>query len=372
MNRRVFLLMGLAILAVVISHAAGWGQIAMFNWTDRYRPVTVPNYDQVGTLNDYILVVIRQLTSFAIPAFLFCSGFFVAFASRGARGEFTWRMVRARLINLLIPYLIWSNLWYVVDTLLGHGQPPGDYIPWLFTGMAAGGSYYFVPLMCQFFLLAPFIVRLAKTRPIVLLTVAGSIQAVALACKYLDAFHVGVPALSPLYWQITAPWLIFLWAFYFPLGVVCGLHGERIRQVVQRHYRTILLALGVSCILAILEPELIYRGFNAEVRFVPLAVSPTLYSLLLVVGFVMYDRAKVPLANSLYSLGGKSYGIYLIHFKAMELVSRLIRQVAPMLLTFPVAVIFPVTFVVGLAVPLLLMRLVVQTRLRKSYRYLFG
>jgi membrane-bound acyltransferase YfiQ involved in biofilm formation len=372
MTRRVFLLMGLAILAVVLSHAAGWGQIAMFNWTDRYRPVTVPNYDQVGTLNDYILVVIRQLTAFAIPAFLFCSGFFVAFASRGARGEFTWRMVRTRLINLLIPYLIWSNLWYVLNTLLNRGQPPGDYIPWLVTGMAAGGSYYFVPLMCQFFLLSPFIVRLAKTRPNVLLIVAGSVQAVALACKYLDAFQVGSPVLSSVYWQITAPWLIFLWAFYFPLGVVCGLHSERIRQAAQRHYRTVLLALGASSILAILEPELIYRALNVDVRFVPLAVSPVLYSLLFVFFFVMYDHAKVPLANSLYYLGGKSYGIYLIHLEIMELVCRLIRQVAPMLLTYPVVIIMPVAFAVGLSVPLLLMRLVSQSRIRWSYRYLFG
>ncbi len=174
MTRRVFLLMGLAILAVILSHAAGWGQIAMFNWADRTRPVIAPNYDLVGTLDDYILLVIRQITAFAVPAFLFCSGFFVAFAARSNRGVFTWRMVRVRLVNLLIPYLIWSVLWYGLDTVQGHGYPPGKFLTNLVTGMTDGsGSYYFVPLVCQFYILSPFIMRLAKSRPRMLLTVAG-------------------------------------------------------------------------------------------------------------------------------------------------------------------------------------------------------
>ncbi len=371
MTRRVFLLMGLAILAVIFSHAAGWGQIAMFNWTDRYLPVTVPNYDQVGTLPDYILLVIRQATAFAVPAFLFGSGFFVAFASRGNRGEFTWRMVRVRLINLLIPYLIWSTLWYILDALQGRIYLPGEYVTRLFTGLADGGSYYFVPLVSQFYLLSPFIVRLARTRPRLLLAIAGALQLVAFFFKYLEILKVDAPGLSLFSWM-TEHWLIFLWALYFPLGVVCGLYGEQIRKAAERHYRAIVVALVASLVLAILEPELIYRLLNVEIRFVPLTIPPALYSLLLVFSFVMFDRIKVPLANSFYHLGSKSYGIYLTHLKAMEFVSRLIRQVAPRLLAFPVTVILPITVATGLTVPLLMMRVVSHTRLRRFYRYLFG
>jgi fucose 4-O-acetylase-like acetyltransferase len=343
----------------------------MFNWTDRYLPVTVPNYDQVGTLPDYILLAIRQMTAFAVPAFLFCSGFFVAFASRGNRGEFTWRMVRVRLINLLIPYLIWSVLWYILDALQGHIYPAGEYVVRLLTGNANGGSYYFVPLVCQFYLLSPLIVRLAQTRPRWLLVIAGSLQLAAFGFKYLEIFKVDVPGLAVFSAVMTAHWLIFLWAIYFPLGLVCGLYSERIRQAAQRHYRAILLALAGSLLLAILEPELIYRRLNVEIRFVPLTIPPALYSLLLVFSFVMFDRIKVPLANSLYYLGGKSYGIYLVHLKAMEFTSRLIRQLAPMLLALPVTFMLPVTVVIGLAVPLLFMRWVARSRWRRAYRYLF-
>lgn len=371
MTRRVFLLMGLAILAVILSHAAGWGQIAMFNWADRVRPVTVPNYDLVGTLDDYTLLLIRQITAFAVPAFLFCSGFFVTFAARSNHGEFSWRMVRVRLINLLIPYLIWSALWYGLDILQGRSYSPGDFAMDLIAGEAAGGSYYFVPLVCQFYLMSPFIMRLARSRPRALLAAASGVQLLAFGFKYLEILKIDAPGISLFSW-ITTHWLFFLWAVYFPLGVVCALYSERIRKAAERHARKLIAALIFSLLLAILEPELIYRLLNVEIRFVPLTIPPALYSLVFVFTFVMLDRIKIPSANKLYHLGGKSYGIYLIHLKAMELVARLIRYFIPVLLNFPVTVIMPVTFAVGLVVPLVLMRFVAQTRLRRTYRYLFG
>ena len=61
MNKRLLMLSGLAITAVAVNHAANWGFIALFWWTDRYRAVAVPNYDQpviCGPL-DRVSIVIR-------------------------------------------------------------------------------------------------------------------------------------------------------------------------------------------------------------------------------------------------------------------------------------------------------------------------
>ena len=49
MNRKLFLLNGLAIQAVVANHASGWGITAMFWWAHRYLPVESPNFDQLGS-----------------------------------------------------------------------------------------------------------------------------------------------------------------------------------------------------------------------------------------------------------------------------------------------------------------------------------
>ena len=62
MGRRLPLLNGFAILAVVSSHATGWGYMAMVWWADRYRPVEVPNFDQLYTPSYYALVAIQGNT----------------------------------------------------------------------------------------------------------------------------------------------------------------------------------------------------------------------------------------------------------------------------------------------------------------------
>jgi membrane-bound acyltransferase YfiQ involved in biofilm formation len=362
--------MGVAILAVVLNHAAGWGEIAMFNWADRYRAVTVPNYDQLSSVSYYVLQIIRQLALFSVPAFLFGSGFFVAFAARGTRGNFTWKMVRVRLFDLLVPYLLWSCVWFVTDALQGKIYPIGDYLWRLLVGKAEGGSYYFIPLLCQFYLLSPFLVPLARTRPKLLLAIAGLIQAVTFGINYLILLQVNTPVVTALGW-VTDGWLFFLWAFYFPFGIVCGLHGEHIKAALARYFRPFLFATIVAAILTIIEPEIFIRWNGTDVSAMP-TLSATAYAILLILIFVIYDRIKVPRAKTVYNLGAQSYGIYLIHLKAMEFASRIMRQVTPGVLAYQVLLVMPINFVIGLAVPLIMMKVVEKSPARRVYHYIFG
>ena len=64
---------------VPLHHSTAYGLQAMFEWTNRYRDVAVPNFDQLGTLPYYVLMFARQFDAFGVPAFLFVSGFFIAF-----------------------------------------------------------------------------------------------------------------------------------------------------------------------------------------------------------------------------------------------------------------------------------------------------
>ena len=75
MLKRLLYMNGLAILAVVLNHARVWGVVAMVFWADRYKPVTVPDYSQVGSAEYYSLLVLDGIIQFAIPTFLFVSGF---------------------------------------------------------------------------------------------------------------------------------------------------------------------------------------------------------------------------------------------------------------------------------------------------------
>lgn len=369
MIRRVFLLMGLAIFAVVLSHAAGWGQIAMINWADRYRPVTVPNFDQVGGLSYDILLVVRQLTVWAVPAFLFCSAVFVTYAVRGSRGVFNWKMARVRVVDLLIPYLIWSVVWFAADALEHYILTPGEYLSRLITGTADGGTYFFVPLLCLFYLLSPWMVPMARSHPKRLLAIAVVVQTAGFIVQYLLILGVAVP---PYISWIIAPWLVFRWAIYFTLGLVFGLHTERLKRAILQHEWVLISATLITGFLAIFEAEAIYWATGAELRYVPLTFTTALFSIAFILAFVVFEKVPVPFPTRVNQLGSKSYGIYLLHMKAMSYVARVIRQIAPRILAYQVLLFTPIMLAVGLGVPLLLMAAVTRSPARKYYRYLFG
>ncbi len=371
MTRRVFLLMGLAIFAVLLSHAAGWGQIAMVNWTDRYRPVTVPNYDAVGSLSWDIIVFIRQVVVWAVPAFLFCSGFFVAYAARGSRGMYNWKMARSRVTDLLIPYAIWSVAWFVADALEGKTYALGEYVSRLITGKADGGSYFFIPVLCELYLLAPLIVLMAKTKPKQLLLAAGLIQLIGFGVQYTQFFGVAVP--SSISWVISS-WLFFMWATYFALGLVCGFHGERIKQALVQHKRLLMGSLLLFGFIAIFEAEAIHSLTQAQfdVRYVPFTFSAWFYSIAFLLAFLVFDNIPVPFQAKLNMLGSKSYGIYLVHMRAISYVARIIRQIARWMLAYQLVLFSPLMLIVGLAIPLLMINFVVRTPLRRYYGHLFG
>ena len=171
MIKKLLALNGLAIIFAVAYHAAGWGFTALFWWTDRYLPVEVPNFDQMGSFNYFGLRLIEQVIIVAIPIFLFVSGYFIAFAC-GKNNEPKWKWIFTRLTYLVIPYLLWSVVMLVFNWLQGDHFRAIDLFSILLTGKAAA-AYYFIPLLVQLYLLAPFLTKLIKTKPLLVLSIAA-------------------------------------------------------------------------------------------------------------------------------------------------------------------------------------------------------
>lgn len=361
MNKRAVLLNGLAILAVVCNHTTSWAFTAMFWWTDCYRSVSVPNFDQVGTFHYYVLLLIRQLAVFSVPAFIFASGFFVSYACRGEQATLSWKMVMTRISNLLIPYVFWVVVIVVGDVLQGNVLSLPDYL--------VLRGYYFVPLMCQFYLLSPWMVRWAKHKPWQLLWIAAVLQWGTMLLWYANLLWP-IPALE---WatRLTPYWLFFRWAFFFACGLTVGFHLRDVGAWLDSHKKALRIILIVLALLAILEPELLYRTTGTEWRSSSLTLSTSLYALVFTLYFLTVD-IPVWLSKPFRYLSGKTYGIYLTHDRVMEFVARVIRRLVPWMLTQQLLLFAPVIFVFGLGVPLLLMTGVLKSPLRKFYRYLFG
>ena len=290
--------------------------------------------------------------------------------ARGNRGALSWTIVKARIINLLVPFTVWSLACFVGDALQGNTYSPVEYLARLLTGKADGGGYYFVPVLCEFYLLSPFIVYLARTRWRPLMLAAALVQLGAIWAGYMQVLRVQMPGLPVMSWA-TAPWLPFLWAVYFPLGVVCGVHLDSFKGWFVRRRRSLLALVFILAVVFIVEGEISHRALGVEWRYVPDTITSALYSVAFILCFLAFAESALPFSGALYKLGTKSYGIYLLHAKVMEFAARVVRQILPGLLAYQL-LFSAVLFLIGLGIPLLLMTAVTRSPTRRFYRYLFG
>ncbi|HIE39405.1 MAG TPA: acyltransferase [Anaerolineales bacterium] len=369
MRRRIPQLRGWAILAVVAHHATNWGFIAMFWWVHRYRHVVSPNYDQMGTPVYYALTAFNQAALFSVPAFLFISGIFITYAARGASATLSRKVVKARLLNLLWPYLIWSAVIFLGDGLLGTVYTPLEYLRKLATGGAVG-AYFFIPLLAQFYLLSPFLVRWAKARPRSLLVLSALIQLGLVAAPYLGVVG-GSPAVT--YQALKRlDWLFVRWVFFFALGLVVGFRSRPVEEWLARHKGLLLLVTLLLAGLSVLESQAVYRETsNWGWAYTPLKFSSTFYALAFILAFLAWKSWPSTFSRTVERAGGMSYGIYLLHPKGLELASRIVYHVAPGLLARQLLLAF-LFLAVGVGVPWLLMNGVARSPARRVYRYLFG
>jgi len=368
MTKRLFLLNGLAILAVVCNHASGWGYTAMFWWVHRYRPVSSPNFDQLGTLPYYALLVVKQLTVFSVPAFLFVSGFFVAYTAQGSQPALNWKVVRARITTFLVPYIIWSLVIFSGDFLQGITYAPAEYLKRLTFG-GATEAYFYIPLICQFYLLSPLVVPIAKSRGKLLLLLSAFLQLCTMSLRYLVVFGVEAPAVD-LMIHLMPAWTFIRLALFFTFGVVSGFNVKQLKQWLPRLKRGLLVAVVALGLIAILEREVMYNavGGNWDAFC---SIPSMLYASAFILCFLAFDKVSSPFSKTIYQLGSKTYGIYLLHPKVLEFVARVTYHVAPWMLGHQV-LFQPLLIVFGLGGPLLFMTAVARSPARRAYRLLFS
>jgi probable poly-beta-1,6-N-acetyl-D-glucosamine export protein len=370
MIRRLLQLNGLAIMGVVLNHTIGWGFVAMFWWTHQYLPVSVPNFDQMGTPAYYSLRTAEQIVIASIPIFLFVSGFFVAVATGRNNSTIGWSTVGRRIVALFIPYVLWSVIIFTVDfVLLGERHAPLHYLLLLGVG-GATEAYYYVPLLIQLYLLSPFLVPLAKQHWKMLLGVTLLMQVYVQLADYQILVDESLWLMGNN-WIRAYSWSFPGYIFWFSFGTVVGFHLTQFKEWLAR-YKWVLLPASILMLpLGMLEWELLLH-LSGQEWLAPVRVfSDELFSGTLILCFLAFSNFTLPFSGRLSELGTKSYGIYLVHSLVLVWTAKIIYRFEPWILSNQL-LYQPILFALGLGIPLLLMELVRRSPVRKYYQYIFG
>lgn len=369
MVKKLLYLNGLAVLTVVLNHALSWGFIALFWWTDRYRPVSVPNFDQLGSPTYYFFRIIEQWIIFGIPAFLFVSGFFLAFAAGRGPAPLRWNVVLIRIKNLLIPFLIWSVIILVLDVAIGRELTPAEFILLIVTGRAAD-PFYFVPVLTQLYLISPFIVRYARKNWKVLLLITGCIQTLSVLLRYPPLLNIEYPILETLI-QFNRNFFFPGYIFFFSLGMVFGFHNAAFKDWLHSKRWVLLGLTGAVFLLGFIEWELILQASGQDWLGPRETLVDQIYAAFFLLTFFAFERIELPLPRAFNYLGTKSYGIYLVHTIALVYTAKAVYHILPQLLGFPL--LFQILLISGaFALPLILMEIINRSPLRRYYALLFG
>lgn len=347
-NRQFATLRGLAIILVVFDHAI---HMSLVEW-DRVglMPPTGPAH--------WLLIVLQQLGTIAVPIFLFLSGGFMVYALSGREIPAAYRIVASSLRYIIVPYLVWSLLFYVVAYLLQYQRLS---LPEYGKGLLVGYPFNFVPLLVFFYMISPLLVPAGRRYPWLILVAILGYQVFLLNVISPGALGVVFPSWT---WWLSPPALratLAKWAIYFPLGVVYGLHGKAILDPLRRNW----LPLAASVIVLYgLRVVALIQGWDARALGLVCPIP-------LILLCIIIRRERIPLARLLEQYGRKSYGLYLTNLIVISLLLAGIRVATPWLLPHLIVVI-PLLFIVTLNVPFWLMTLADRSPARLIQRFVFG
>ena len=369
MIKRLLILNGLAAVGAVVNHAVVWELTAIFYWTNRYLPPDGLTYDQLESWRLFSVRLIDQLVIFAVFAFLFISGYFIAVAAGREQRSIAWKLVFHRIKFLIIPYLIWSGVILTFNLLQGKTYTLSELIKIILLG-GASPPYYYVILLVQLYILSPLLVPLARARWKMLLVVTGLLQVLTLAAYYAGIFDIEMGRLEPVL-VVLRDWHLIGYAFWFVLGMVIGFHLHDFRPVLIRWRWFLLCGLVLFFLIGFIEWNVIRQLAGRDWISPQTIFFNRVYILFLLLSFVAFEAMPVPFATLFSKLGPKSYGIYLVHVIPLELAARSLYHIAPALLAYQF-IFIPILTFAGVGIPVVLMEIMNRSFVRRYYKYVFG
>ena len=277
-------------------------------------------YAPPGSTDQIVYLIANQFTRFAVPAFIFITGFTLAttYLVKGAPFNYS-PFLKRRLTTVLIPYLIWSVTYFIYLHLYEptHTWPlyAAELLETILLGSAAY-HLYFIVLICQFYFLAPLFLGLYKKYPHPgrLLVLGVVWQLSANIYNYHFGTMPGLPLFAVLFQYLDRNFI--LWAGYFLIGMGLAVKLPDFRRWLSRAGSWLVVAWLLSWVGLVFE--FLYstqagRPFGGVITSVkPLVFFYTMSAIPLI--FWLQPKIKsAPLKTFYARISSYSFGIYLGH-----------------------------------------------------------
>lgn len=112
----------------------------------------------------HLFLFINKFSQFAVPSFVFLSGFvlFYNYIDRPLTGKTLGKFYSRRLIYILVPYIVFSLLYFVLKLYAGNqwSMPPQEMAAKMAKYVLTGTAYthlYYVIIIIQFYVLFPLL-----------------------------------------------------------------------------------------------------------------------------------------------------------------------------------------------------------------------
>ena len=280
------------------------------------KPFSLP---EAELFSDYFLILIRNMIGFAVPGFLFISGYLLSQVYNRKDAFGIWSFYKKRIRRLYAPFVVWL----IIYTLF-WGEWNTDLI---FSLVFLDGWFHFWFLWLIFisYLLFPFLFRVTKFNS-------------AIVISFLCFIFIFLPQLS---WVTISDhsffktiyhekvFIVAEYLFYFAFAIVAALKMEKSLFFI-RIPPILFLIIVVSyliCLYVKINNVSIVSHYYIKVLFKQFAEMSfnfiSIFGLFKLSHFIVSKNRK--LVRFLCVLGISSYGIYLSHMAILYVYRDLIR-----------------------------------------------
>jgi surface polysaccharide O-acyltransferase-like enzyme len=228
------------------------------------------------------------VTRFAVPGFLFCSGFLYATTT-----PIAFATVLRRLRRVLVPYLICSigaQIWWQAT---GQGHAFDVILREMLLGSSFGPFYY---VFIHFFLVlfAPLFALLPGP------ALAGLTAVLVISQGWLES---STTLFLPIFWHIRDP---LLWWGYFMLGWMIRLHHDSVRRWIVSRRAALLAVLLLAVVVCTW-----FASSETQSEWVRAAMWLDIHAILAFIFVATCGGRTTPSAVAL--LSDTTFAIYLLH-----------------------------------------------------------